>query len=220
MRVCAIIAAAGSGRRMGAGKNKLLLKVGDKTVIEKTAEAFQKNENIDAIVIVSEIEEIKEIAKNYSKVIAVVPGGDTRQKSVYGGMMAAKDYDILAVHDGARCFVSQEIISDAVQTAKDKGACVPVIDVIDTVKNVDGDIICGSVDRESIKAIQTPQCFKSELLFKAYEMGDGNETDESSLVSKVANVYTCQGSRENIKITTKYDLLIADAILKGEENCE
>ena len=217
MRVCAIIAAAGSGRRMGTEKNKLLLEVGNKTVIEKTAEAFQKNENTDAIVIVSDIDEIKEIAEKFPKVIAVVPGGDTRQKSVYNGMVAAKDYDILAVHDGARCFVSQKIITDAILKAEEKGACVPVIDVIDTIKKINGDEICGSVDRESIKAIQTPQCFKRELLFEAYEKSDGNETDESSLVSKIAKVYTCTGGRENIKITTKYDLLIAEAILKGEE---
>lgn len=217
MRVCAIIAAAGFGKRMGEGKNKLLLNIGGKTVIERTLDAFQENRDIDAVVIVSDISEIKEIAKGYSKVIKVVPGGDTRQKSVLCGMKAAEDFDIFAVHDGARCFVSQKIISDAVSVAQEKGSCVPVVDVIDTLKEVCGDKISKSVDREKVKAVQTPQCFKKEILFKAYEKGDGSETDESSLVSKICEVYISEGSRGNIKITTKYDLVVAEAILKGEE---
>lgn len=215
MKVCAIIAAAGSGRRMGGDKNKLLLSVGNKKVIERTLERFQKTKVVDAIIVVTADEEIKSIAKNFPKVIKTVSGGDTRQKSVYEGIMAAEGYDLVAVHDGARCFVSEEIIENAIKVAAEKGACVPCADIVDTLKEVENEAICRGVDREKVKAIQTPQCFRRDLLIKAYQNADGSETDESSLVSKIAKVHTSRGARENIKVTTKFDLILAKAILES-----
>ena len=215
MKVCAIIAAAGSGKRMGGDKNKLLISVGNKKVIERTLERFQETKIIDAIVVVTADEEIKSIAKNFPKVIKTVSGGDTRQKSVYEGIMAAEGYDLVAVHDGARCLVSEEIIENAIKVAEEKGACVPCADIVDTLKEVSDEFICGGVDREKVKAIQTPQCFRRDLLIKAYQNADGSETDESSLVSKIAKVHTSRGARENIKVTTKFDLILAKAILES-----
>lgn len=215
MRVCAIIAAAGSGSRMGVGKNKLLLSVKDKTVIERTIESFEKSSVIDAIIVVTADEKIKSIAEKYKKVIKVLRGGDTRQKSVYEGIVAADGYDVVAVHDGARCLISDKVIQDVVAGAKEHGACVPVVDIVDTLKKVKQDKICDSIDREEVKAIQTPQCFERELLLKAYITADGSETDESSLVAKISPVHTCGGERKNIKITTKFDLILANAILEG-----
>ena len=217
MSVCAIIAAAGSGKRMGGDKNKLLIPVGNKKVIERTLERFQETEIIDSIIVVTADEEIRDIAKNYPKVMKIVSGGDTRQKSVYEGILAAEGYDVVAVHDGARCLVSKEIIKNAVKVAEEKGACVPCADIVDTLKEVSNEFICGGVDREKVKAIQTPQCFRRDLLIEAYKNADGSETDESSLVSKIAKVHICPGERKNIKVTTKFDLILAKAILESGE---
>lgn len=215
MKVAAIIAAAGSGSRMGSNINKLLIEIENKTVIERTLDTFEKSSVIDGIIVVTNDSDITEIAKSYSKVKSVVNGGDTRQKSVLCGIKAAKEYDILCVHDGARCFVSEEIIENAVNCTKEKGACTVAVDVVDTLRKFDGDILLQKVERNSIKSIQTPQCFKKDILFKAYEVADGSETDESLMVSKVHPVYTVMGSRENIKITTKQDLSLGVAIVKG-----
>ena len=215
MKVAAIIAAAGSGSRMGLNINKLLIEIEGKTVIERTLDTFENCGAVDKIIIVTGDEKIAEIAKGYGKVSAVVKGGDTRQKSVLCGIEAAGDCDILCVHDGARCFVSESIIEDAVNCAKEKGACTVAIDVVDTLRVFDGDILKQKVERSEIKSIQTPQCFKKEILLEAYEKADGSETDESLLVSKVHPVYTVMGSRENIKITTKQDLSMGVAIIKG-----
>ena len=215
MRVCAIIAAAGSGKRMGGEKNKLLISVENKKIIERTLERFQKTEIIDAIIVVTADEEIKSIAKSFPKVIKTVSGGETRQKSVYEGIMAAEGFDLVAVNEGARCLVSEESIKNAGKVAAEEGACVPCADMGDTRKEVLNEAICGGVDREKVKAIQTPQCFRRDLLVEAYKNADGAETDESSLVSKIAKVHICPGARENIKVTTKFDLILAKAILES-----
>ena len=206
-----IIAAAGSGSRMGIDKNKLLLEIEGKTVIERTLLAFENCKAIDDIVVVAGDFEIVKISKSFSKVSAVVPGGGTRQESVLNGINAANG-DILCVHDGAR---TDAIIEDAVNCAKEKGASTVAVDVVDTIRFSDGEIFGEMVDRSRLKSVQTPQCFKKDILFKAYEVADGSETDESLMVSKVHPVYTVMGSRENIKITTKQDLSLGVAIVKG-----
>lgn len=214
MKVSAIIAAAGSGSRMGIDKNKLLLEIEGKTVIERTLLAFENCKAIDDIVVVAGDFEIAKISKSFSKVSAVVPGGGTRQESVLNGINAANG-EILCVHDGARCFVTDAIIEDAVNCAKEKGASTVAVDVVDTIRFSDGEIFGEMVDRSRLKSVQTPQCFKKELLLKAYEIADGTETDESLLVSKIHPVYHVCGSRENIKITTKQDLSLGASIVKG-----
>jgi len=215
MKVAAIIAAAGSGSRMGIGKNKLLIEIEGKAVIERTLDTFENCPVIDKIIVVTGDKEIRDVAKRYGKVSEVVKGGDTRQKSVFEGIKAAGECDVLCVHDGARCFVSEEIIKNAVMCANEKGACTVAVDMVDTLRVFDGGVLGEKVERDRVKSIQTPQCYKKEILLEAYENGDGSETDESLLVSKIHPVYTVEGSRENIKITTKQDLSIAMAIVKG-----
>lgn len=215
MKVAAIIAAAGSGSRMGTDINKLLIEIEGKTVIERTLDTFEGCGVVDKVIVVTGDKEVADIAKGYSKVSEIVKGGDTRQKSVLEGIKAAGECDVLCVHDGARCFVSGKIIEEAVECAKEKGACTVAVDMVDTLRVFDGEILGEKVERDRVKSIQTPQCFKKEILIKAYENGDGSETDESLLVSKIHPVYTVEGSRENIKITTKQDLSIAMAIVRG-----
>lgn len=215
MSVCAVIAAAGSGSRMGLDINKLLIEIEGKTVIERTLDAFEGCAGVDAVVVVTGDEEIINISKRYKKVIATEAGGETRQKSVLRGIKAADGYDIILVHDGARCFVTEEIIENAIKCTMEKGACTVAVDVVDTLRASESGVLGEKIERSRVKSIQTPQCFKREILLKAYNCADGSETDESLLVSKIHPVYTVEGSRENIKITTKQDLSISMAIVKG-----
>ena len=151
----------------------------------------------------------------------VIVGGDSRLESVYKGIHQLSDkVKLIAVHDAARCLVPRAVIDAAVLTAARCNAAVPAVAVKDTVKTFDGEFITSTPDRETLRAVQTPQVFRAELLRAALQkaMEEGWEvTDDSSAVERLgATVPLTPGDERNIKITTPIDLAVAEAILRED----
>lgn len=216
--VSAIIAAAGTGSRMGAGENKVFLKLLDKTVLEHTVLQFMNSSLVDEIIIVTGEEDIKRVEGlflNSSKPVKVIKGGKVRQESVLAGILASKG-DIVAIHDGARALITTELIEKVIEECKIHKAAALGVVAKDTIKIVDdnGFIKC-TTDREKTYQIQTPQIFTKELILKAHsKCAQFVATDDCSLVENIKKpVKVVLGSYENIKLTTPEDLILAEGIL-------
>ncbi len=221
--VSAIIVAAGSSRRMG-GENKLLLKVAGKTVLERTVEAFDRNTNTDEIIVAARAEDIGEYEKllsSYGKVKKIVAGGETRQKSVANALEACSQRaELVAIHDGARPFVTQKIIDTTISAAFGCGAAACAVPVKDTVKIIDGnDFIIDTPAREALRAVHTPQCFDKKLYENCVnKLGERAKdmTDDCRLAELCGvRVKLVDSSYTNIKITTPEDIPFAESILEG-----
>ena len=217
----AVIVAAGSASRMG-GTDKILEPLGGEPVILRTARVFQECDAIREIVIVTSPERIgpiSQLCSGLSKVIAVVAGGDSRQKSVQLGLNALSDkVKLAAIHDGARPLVTWQLIDRVVRAANSYGAAAPAIPVKDTVKTVQGGIVKDTPDRSTLRAVQTPQVFDFDLirgaLKKAFEDG-ATVTDDCSAVERLGmSVKIVEGDERNLKITTPLDLKIANLFLE------
>lgn len=217
-----ILPAAGSGKRMGAGKNKLFLELKEKPILIHTLEVFEKDEWCRGIYLAvkdSEREFIQNLLKRYSitKVKAMPTGGDERQHSVQSCMKAIVNGDIVLVHDAARPFILEPTIHKLVEVAQQKGAAIAGVRAKDTMKRVEAGIIQETVDRSTLWMIQTPQAFRFELLQYAENHAEQDGflgTDESMLVEREGEfVYMVESSYENVKITTKEDLVFGEAIL-------
>ncbi len=219
----AIIVAAGSGTRFGSNIPKQFLEICGKAVIIHTLEIFENCAAIDEIILVLSTVGIENFQKeleryNFKKIVKIVAGGSTRAESVLNGLKAvdAKNGDIIAVHDGARPLVSAEEIERTVEKASETGAACLTAKVTDTIKEVSGDKIVGTVERSKLRRALTPQCFKFEILQKAFapENFDASATDECFLVEKVGfAVAFVDGSARNIKITAPEDLAVAEILL-------
>ncbi len=221
MDIVALITAAGKGTRMGADKNKLLITAGTKTILEHTVEKFSAYEDISRIVIAAAAEDIGVIKQMFCacpKPVTVTEGGNTRTKSVFNGLKAIEGgCDIVLIHDGARPFVSANIIKCCIDDVKKYGSAVTAVPVTDTVKKADsGFRIISSVDRSDLYAVQTPQGFIYKDILNAYLKAGENEcfTDDSSVYEKYSGApYICMGETSNIKITYSADL---QNFFKGE----
>ncbi len=221
----AIIVAAGNSTRMKETGNKQLLKLCGVPVLIRTLKAFENAESISEIVVVTHrsiLNEISELIKTYNckKVSAVIEGGNTRQESVSKGLCAASKSDFIAVHDGARPFITPEKIDEAVLYAKEKGNAVLAVPLSDTAKIVDkNETVLSTPERSSLRLIQTPQIFPAEILKEAYKSAEDNGflgTDDSSLIERLGTKVHCIfGDYNNIKITTPEDIPRGEAILKG-----
>lgn len=222
----AIIAAAGTGSRMASDQPKQFLQLAGTPIIFHTLGAFEQCESIQEVIVVLPAEEAAAFLTlagkhGLRKLSRVVPGGTTRADSVKRGLNAIRPATagIVAVHDGVRPFVTVEEIEKVVAAAESGGAAILVGPVTDTIKQVGDGAVVTTLERRELRRALTPQCFRYELLRKAYEQVDVNDpslTDESVLVEKIgARVSIVEGSSRNIKITTPQDLLIAEALLKG-----
>lgn len=214
-RIIVIIAAAGSGNRMGSGIPKQFLEIEGKPVLVKTALAFSQNQYIDGFFVVTGKEYMdrsKELLQDINKYMGVTSGGAERQDSIYNGLkLLPEDIDYVLVHDGARPFVTQNIINKVVEKAVEEGAAVAAVPVKDTIKTIgENDTIKGTLPRNQLRSIQTPQGFKKELILRAYEKAfeEGYYgTDDAALVERVgAAISVVDGEYGNIKITTKEDM--------------
>ncbi len=227
----ALILAAGVGSRMGnTDKPKQFLPIYGKPLMVHTVEAFEINDEVDAIVISTNeeyIDDVKVMCKQYdlSKVKLVVAGGDTRQKSVYNGIkgtieVGAKDDDIIIIHDSARPLISQKIISENIRVCKEFGAVDTVIPASDTiVRSLDKEKISDIPARKELYQGQTPQTFKLSIIKQAHESSLGkdlaNITDDAKLVLlHGVDVHLVEGDKMNFKITTFDDLMMLKALLK------
>lgn len=223
----AIVVAAGSGTRLGGNRPKQFLDLGGIPIIIHALRQFERCPDINEIVTVLPAEEtagFSSQAKEFGlrKLIRVVAGGETRAQSVRRGLAAVSEAEIVAVHDGVRPFVTPEEIGCVVQAAKKSGAAVLVAPVADTIKEVEGNRIVRTVTRQKLRRALTPQCFRFEILKRAYEALDQAEaagvevTDESFLVERLGvEIVAVEGSARNIKITQEEDLVLAEAILKS-----
>lgn len=215
----AVIVAGGSGSRMGTDIKKQFILLLDEPILMHTVRSISKSDLVDEIIVVAPedaINFVKEMLKDCSKVKNVVAGGKTRAESVKLGIEKSGDCDIIAIHDGVRLFIKKEALENCINDAVLYGASVLGVKVKDTVIIKDENENIGSVlKRDSLVAVQTPQCFKSELIKKAYSDFDESLTDDASQVIRIGgSVHITEGDYENIKITTPEDLLTAQNILK------
>jgi len=222
----AIIVAAGKGVRMNDKLRKQYLLLAGRPILAYSLLAFDTCDLIDCIILVVSQKDIDYCWKNIvvplklCKKIDLVSGGEKRQDSVYNGLMAVdKDAaEIVVIHDGVRPFVSQEQAAACIAGAKEYGACILGIPANDTLKQVDtSGFICNTLKRDDILLAQTPQAFQYDLIIKAHENAKREGfacTDDASLVERLGKkVKIIHGSRRNIKITSREDLVFATALL-------
>lgn len=217
MKTVAIIVAAGTGKRFGS-PDKVFTNLAGKPVLVWATEAFEKSEKIDKILLVTRKERF-EAAENYfrefkiSKVEKIVEGGDTRQDSVYRALKETpSDTDIVLIHDAARPLVSKALINRVIDSlVSEVDGVIPVQNLVDTIKWVKkGGVVGGTLNREILKAVQTPQVFWFKKLKRIYEKAYTKGyygTDDASLVERFGGVVlTVEGEERNLKITTREDL--------------
>lgn len=220
----AVIVAAGCAARMG-GTDKIMAQLDGMPVICRTLEAFEHAPQVDEIIVVTRaelLEQVSELAAAYGKVRLVVPGGEDRMQSVMHGLREASEQtQLVAVHDGARPLVSDEIIANTIAKAAKFGAAAPAVPVKDTIKVSLRGAVDATPDRRTLFAVQTPQVFDYDLLRGALENAQQKRlalTDDCSAVEALGMpVQLTDGSEENLKITTPIDLTLAEAILKGRK---
>jgi 2-C-methyl-D-erythritol 4-phosphate cytidylyltransferase len=220
----AIIAAAGAGARMASDRPKQFLLLAGTPLIIHTLRVFEQCESINEVIVVlpaaASAGFVSLAAKHgLRKIARVVPGGVTRADSVQRGLTAIRSAtaEIVAVHDGVRPLVTVEEIDATVAAARDNGAAILVAPVTDTIKEVRDQQIVQTLDRSQLRRALTPQCFRYDVLRRAYQaadVADPSLTDESVLVEKLGvPVSIVEGSSRNIKITTAEDLAIAEVLL-------
>ena len=222
MQYDVILPAAGSGKRMAAGRNKLFLELRQKPILIHTLEVFQQDEECKGIWLAVKPEErsyIEMLLAKYqiTKVKALLDGGSERQYSVNNCVKKVEDGKIVLVHDAARPFITIPTIHKLVEAAYTKGAAIAGVRAKDTMKRVKDGVIEETVDRSSLWMIQTPQAFNFEILKRAEQQAEDDHflgTDEAMLVERLGqSVYIVESSYENVKITTKEDLVFGEAIL-------
>lgn len=222
MDTSAIVVAAGTGSRMGAGMNKVYMPLGDKCVLWHTVAAICKSGAADEIVVVTGAEDFdrcRAILKEFDIPSKIVEGGATRQQSVMNGLSVARGC-FAAVHDGARALITPEQFAAVVADAKKYGAASLGVPPKDTIKTADENgIITGTVARQSAYLIQTPQVFLRADLLDAHNraMADGyTVTDDCMLMEREGvKIKITEGSYENIKLTTPEDIFTAEKILEA-----
>jgi 2-C-methyl-D-erythritol 4-phosphate cytidylyltransferase / 2-C-methyl-D-erythritol 2,4-cyclodiphosphate synthase len=213
VHVTAIIAAGGSGRRLGGPVPKQLIELGGKSLLQRSVDAFTTHPSVDDVIVAVPAS----VAQNpppWLKGVRLVEGGDRRQDSVANAFAAiAGDSEIVLVHDAARPFVTPEVISRAIAGAAAHGAAIAAIPVRDTVKRVSGaGVISETIPREEVFLAQTPQAFRRDVLEAAIEAGraGGLATDEAMLAERAGHsVHIVEGDAANLKITTVADLATA-----------
>ena len=215
----AVIVAAGSASRMG-GIDKVMAPIGGKPMIRRTVAEFQNCDAIREIVVVTRtdlVSPVMDLCADYDKVKAVIVGGDSREVSVAAGLAMLSDRcKLAAVHDGARPFVTGQLIDRVVRAANEYGAAAPAIAVKDTIKVVQDDFVEKTPDRSTLKAVQTPQVFDIDLLRGALHKAKQDNlavTDDCSAVEHIGMaVWIVEGDEKNIKVTTPLDLKLAQVI--------
>ena len=217
----AVIVAAGTASRMG-GIDKVMAPLDGEPMIVRTVRTFQNCDAVKEIVIVTRedlLTKVTSLCGKFPKVMAVVVGGKDRAESVKNGLnMLSKKVKLVAVQDGARPLITEAVIDRTIRAAHTYGAAAPGIPVKDTVKVVEGGIVSSTPDRNTLKAIQTPQVFDFDLLKgalkKAFQDGIAI-TDDCSAVEHIGfKVRIVEGDERNIKVTTPTDLKIAQLFLE------
>jgi len=225
-RIGAIVLAGGRGSRMNSDVRKQYMLLEGRPLITYALDAFEASQVDEIVLVTGENEQAyvkTEIIKKYgySKISAVVAGGEERYHSVYAGLLALHDCGHVLIHDGARPLVTDDIISRAAEGARTYQACVVGMPVKDTIKVADMDQFgIATPNREQLWQIQTPQAFSYELICRAYEWLMGHKecqkgiTDDAMVLEKYSGqpIRLIRGSYSNLKVTTPEDLVIAAAL--------
>ena len=222
--ISAIVLAGGRGKRMNYHKSKQFIEIKGKPVLVYTLEKFIYNKSIDEVILVLPEDEVdyckKEVLQKYSlKVDRIVIGGKERQDSVFNALEAMEKADIVLIHDGARPFISEKIIEEGIKYANIYGAAAPGVTPKDTIKVKNEDnISVDTPDRNTLVAVQTPQCFKYDEIYQCHrKVKEENAivTDDTSVVERYGHkVYLYEGDYTNIKITTPEDLILAERLIQ------
>ena len=216
----AIIVAAGSGQRMGF--DKVFYKLLGKEVILYSLEAMEKNPKIDEIILVvakSNLEKAEKLCSGkFPKLRRIVEGGSSRTESVLNGINASCG-KYIAIHDGARPLISQKIITDCIESVEKYDAVTVSLPVTDTIKSFKDGFTDKSLNRDEMVSVQTPQCFNKEMYLSCVEkLGGRSFTDDCALFEECGiPVKLITGEERNLKLTRRADIIIAKALLEGEE---
>lgn len=218
MKNIAIILASGTGERFGENIPKQFYQFEGKTILEHAIDAFEKNKNIDEIILVTN-PKFRDLAEeilnknNYKKITKLLNGGKTRVESSYIGTSEAPDEANVLIHDAVRAFVTQKIIDDNIEALQKYEAVGTAIDTVDTIIQVDeNDVVTAIPPRKFLKRVQTPQSFRANLIKQAHELALKDEnasfTDDCGLILRynLAPIHIVEGDELNIKITHKNDL--------------
>lgn len=217
----AIVPAAGRGERLGPGAPKALRSIGSIPILVHAVRSLISSERIGLVVVAAPpngVDGVRDLLREFGETVHVVPGGDTRQRSVALALEAIPEaYEIILVHDAARALTPPSLVTaviDAVAGGSD--AVIPVLPVADTIKAVDssGTNVTATVDRSTLRAVQTPQGFRRSLLVKAHAAATATDTtDDAGLVERLGlPVAVIPGHTEAFKVTTPFDLLLAEAV--------
>jgi 2-C-methyl-D-erythritol 4-phosphate cytidylyltransferase len=205
------------------GVDKLFAELAGRPLLTWTLAAFRSCAAIDDIVVVASresLERVRSLVREWrfdAKARSIVLGGSSRQESVRAGLEAADGAKIVAVHDGARPLVTPEIIEQVVILARETGASLCAVPARDTVKLVDAEspLVRSTLPRDTVWLAQTPQCFDRDLLLEAHRVAESVATDDAALVEALGRpVAIYEGSRSNFKVTTKEDLVLAEALMR------
>ena len=228
MKCAAIVLAAGQGKRMQKDQPKQFLMLGGKPVLYYSLKAFEQSERITEIILVTGEEYLTYCRENiiekyqFEKVSKIVAGGKERYDSVYQGLCALSQVDYVFIHDGARPFLTMQMIERGYETVLAKKACIAAVPVKDTIKTIGEEMqVTGTPDRTSLWQVQTPQVFSQSLIKKAYDslqhVDKQGITDDAMVVEKMTDcpVAVFLGDYHNIKITTPEDLVIGEAFIRA-----
>ena len=225
----AVVVAAGSARRM-EGIDKVLAALGGYPVLVHTLRTFQQCPLISEVVVVTRedlLVEIADLCRDFAltKVTKVVKGGKERIHSVQAGLNEVReDAELIAIHDGARPLLPPDVLEEVLHRAAQTGAAAPAVPITDTVKRSENGLAVETVDRSTLFAVQTPQVFQADLIRAAVQkaLEDGEVlTDDCAAVERLGmKVSLTRGSRENLKLTTPFDLVVGEAVLAARERGE
>ncbi len=222
-KVSAIIVAAGDSQRM-EGVDKLFSPLGGAPVLARVLDVFQACKKVGQIVLVMGAKNIEEGRRlvalgHWNKITDIALGGKRRQDSVAEGLKIIKECDWIVIQDGARPFVTTELIERGLEAAQETGAAVAAVPVTDTIKLVkDSEIVRQTLPRENLRAVQTPQVFRFDIIKNTYKFAAGDATDDAALVEKAGyKVKLYMGAYDNIKITTPIDLAAAEVLWQRYE---
>ena len=218
-RIGAVIPAAGGSARM-AGVDKLFVTLGGRPLLSWCVETLEDCTEVAEIVIAVAFERMAEVdrmsrARGWRKV-RLVCGGPRRQDSVAEALRIIGDVDWVVVHDGDRPFLSDALIEESVSAARATGVAVASVPLKDTVKTAgEGGTVVSTLDRDTLRAVQTPQVFRADIMRHAYADIEETVTDDATLAERLGYaVRLCAGSYDNLKVTTPDDLLVAEAIAR------
>ena len=227
MKTYAIVLGGGSGSRMGAEINKIFLPLrGIPTIVRAIAPFTGLTAGVVVVARAQEVTLMRDTVRRYglgNAVLDVVPGGEDRQASVAQGLKALPtDAEGVLIHDGARALVTVDVIRRAIDSLANRGSGVASVAVTDTIKQADSEgLVLQTLDRRALRAMQTPQAFRTSELRQAHAVAlmDGFlATDDAALLEHAGMpVYLCEGSRDNIKLTTAFDLRLASVILEARD---